>query len=92
MKKKSGIVLKLALIVALAVIALASCDINAPAGTVVDLNSSEKSLSADASGLSKGKPDKTPVVEKIVGTAAIAPDCFFFEFDMVGQQKFARAL
>jgi hypothetical protein len=92
MKKKSGIVLKLALIVALAVIALASCDINAPAGTVVDLNSSEKSLSADASGFSKGTPDKTPVVEKIVGTAAIAPDCFFFEFDMVGQQKFARAL
>lgn len=90
MKKKSGIVLKLAFIIALAAIALASCDINAPAGTVADLNSSGKSLSKGSDGA--GKSDKTPVVEKIAGTAAIAPDCFFFEFDMVGPQKFARAL
>lgn len=95
MKRKIGNILNFAFIIALTVFVLASCNINGPVGTVADLNSQAKSLSKGSDGAGSdgiNKSDKTSVVEKIVGTAAIGSDCFFFEFDMDGSQKFARAL
>lgn len=92
MKKNNGVWPGLVLLAVIALIALVSCDLNAPLETPENANSTEKSLVVGAGGLVKSEAAAYPVVEKIVGTASIAPDCFFFEFDMTGRQKFARVL
>jgi hypothetical protein len=90
MNKKRGMALKFAAIIALIVIGLASCDINGSKLTTSELNATGKSISENTNNTNK--QSSTPELEKIAGTAAIGSSCFFFEFDIDGAKKFARAL
>ncbi len=79
MKKRFGVSLGLAFVGLAIIVALAACEINGPV--------------AGASGTTKAVT-KTPDAAlplKVVGTAGIGAEAFFFEFDMSGTQKFARA-
>lgn len=90
MKKKSGFLLRLALVSAMVLVLLASCDVVGLSGT-----QSASDEAVDARGL--GKPENqldaagNLLPQKIVGTAGIGADAFFFEFDVSGRAKFARA-
>lgn len=90
MKKRQGFLLKLVLVSALVLVLLVSCDVMGMNGTQM---TSEDS--AEARGIIK--PEKlldaagNLLPRKIVGTAGIGADAFFFEFDITGKAKFARA-
>lgn len=90
MKKKHGFLVKLALVSALVLAMLVSCDVAGLSGTQY---ASEEP--AEARGLVKPEPQLDAagnlLPQKIVGTAGIGADAFFFEFDVSGKVKFARA-
>jgi hypothetical protein len=77
MKKRLVLKMSLTLTVALLSIGLMSCEMSAVSGS----SATTKSIATTDSQLP----------EKISGTAGIGADAFFFEFDVSGTQKFARA-
>lgn len=90
MKKKCGFLVKLAFVSALVLAMLASCDVAGLSGTqITSENTSE------ARGLLKPGSQLDAagnlLPQKIVGTAGIGANAFFFEFDVSGKVKFARA-
>jgi len=80
MRKRFILRLTIALMVALLSVGLLSCELN---GSSVTDSSGVTVKSIDATG--------SQLPQKIVGTAGIGADAFFFEFDASGTQKFARA-
>lgn len=74
----------MALGIVLMLVSFWSCEMNGLSGTSVSADSgiSSKSISTTDSGLP----------QKIVGTAGIGDDAFFFEFDTSGAANFVRVM
>lgn len=80
MKKSFSRALSIALVGLAMIVVFAACEINSPiAGAGA----------ATSKSLAKNSDATLPL--KVVGTAGIGAEAFFFEFDMSGTQKFARA-
>jgi len=79
MKKRFAASCGIALIGFALIVALAACEISAPIA----------GASGEAKGVEKTSDSTVPL--KVVGTAGIGAEAFFFEFDMSGTHKFARA-
>jgi len=76
MKKIFYVIALTSLVVGALTLNLASCEINQPVASSLQEKTSKT-------------PESMPL--KVAGTAGIGAEAFFFEFDMTGAQKFARA-